>query len=244
MQISLKHGFTFLCTPKCASNSIEDMLRPYIDIDLQGTPSVRHTNVRQYRRYILPYLSEVAPEAHIETYALVREPVSWLHSWYRFRSRSALRSQHHANSTAHVSFTEFVEAYLADPQPEFAKVGTQANFLLAEDGNAGVDRLYAYENIQGLVDELANRMGRTLSLRAINVSPGKVHRSNLLEQVDALQRRISSRLGRKRHAGRPPPAAAELGLDAAVAAALGEKFRRDFELHRSAIAPATAAVRA
>jgi hypothetical protein len=241
MQVSLKHGFAFLCTPKCASNSIEDMLRPHIDLDFQGAPSVRHTNVRLYRRYVLPYLSTVAPEVHIETFALVREPVSWLHSWYRFRARSALRSQKHANSTAHVSFAEFIEAYLSDPQPEFAKVGTQADFLLDEEGNPGVDRLYAYENIQGLVDELAGRMGRSLTLRAINVSPGKVHRSNLLEKLDALQRRIRSRLLRQGQAARPPARAPELGLEAALSAELAEKLGRDFQLYRSAVASRTAA---
>lgn len=242
MQVSLKHGFVFLCTPKCASNSIEDMLRPYIDLDFQGTPSVRHTNVRLYRRYVLPYLQTVAPEVPIETFALVREPVAWLHSWYRFRARSALRSQKHANSTAHVSFAEFIEAYLSDPQPEFAKVGTQADFLLDEAGNPGVDRLYAYDNIQGLVDELAGRMDRRLTLRAINVSPGKVHRSNLLEKLDALHRRVRSRLVRKGEAAGPSARAPDLGLDAGVSAALAVKLGRDFELYRSAIGSRTAVV--
>jgi hypothetical protein len=244
MQVSLKHGFVFLCTPKCASNSIEDMLRPYVDLDFQGAPSVRHTNVRLYRRYVLPYLSTVAPDVHVETFALVREPVSWLHSWYRFRARSALREQKHPNSTAHVSFAEFITAYLSDPQPEFAKVGSQADFLLDEDGRTGVDRLYAYENIQGLVDDLASRMDRSLTLRAINVSPGKVYRSNLLEKLDALQRRVRSRLVRKRQPARPPAREPELGLDAATSAALAEKLGRDFALYRSARGAGTAAVSA
>jgi hypothetical protein len=107
--------------------------------------------------------------------------------------------------------------------------------------NPGVDRLYAYENVQGLVDELALRMGRSLTLRAINVSPGKVHRSNLLERLDALQRRIRSRLVRKGQVARPPERAPELGLDAALSAALSEKLGRDFELYRSAIASRAAA---
>ncbi len=234
MQVSLKHRFVFLCTPKCASNSIEDMLRPYIDIDLQGAPSVRHTNVRQYRQYILPYLSAVAPETPIETFALVREPISWLYSWYRFRARSALRAQDHVNSTAHVSFGEFVEAYLADPQPEFARVGSQAEFLLDEEGRPGVDHMYAYENVQGLVDALSVRTGRTLTLRSINVSPAKVYRSNLLETLGALQRRIRSVLVRTPRAAPTAGPNPSIALDPAVSAALTARLRRDFELHESA----------
>ena len=142
MQVSLKHRFVFLCTPKCASNSIEAMLRPYVDMDLQGSPSVRHTNVRQFRRYLEPYLVAVAPDTEFETVALIREPVSWLYSWYRFRARNALRTKKHIHCTSHVTFGEFVVAYLADPQPAFARVGSQSDFLTDENGNLGVDHLF------------------------------------------------------------------------------------------------------
>jgi hypothetical protein len=234
VQVSLKHRFVFLCTPKCASNSIEAMLRPYVDLDLQGSPSVRHTNVRQFRRYLEPYLLAVAPDTKFETVALIREPVSWLYSWYRFRARNALRTKKHIHCTSHVTFGEFVEAYLASPQPAFARVGSQSEFLSDEDGNLGIDHLFAYEKAQVLVKFFSERLGRRLALRSINASPARVYRSNVLENADALFRRLRSRLVRNAGVRQAPQLDAKSNLSADVQHALESKLSRDFALHRAA----------
>jgi hypothetical protein len=235
MQISLKHRFVFFCTPKCASNSVEAMLRPHVDIDLQGSPQVRHTNVRQYQRFLAPYLAEIAPDTTVETVALVREPVSWLYSWYRFRARSELRATKHVNSTSHVSFEEFIAAYLTEPQPAFARVSSQADFLLDDHGRRGVDHLFAYESVGVLVDWFAGRIGVPLSLRTINVSPGRVYKSNILEQIGALQRQVRSRLVRDSRPAQASKRETSPVLPAELDAALASRLRRDFELHAAAL---------
>ena len=234
MQVSLKHRFVFLCTPKCASNSIEAMLRPYVDLDFQGSPSVRHTNVRQFRRYLKPYLVAVAPDTEFETVALIREPVSWLYSWYRFRARNALRTKQHIHCTSHVTFSEFVAAYLADPQPAFARVGSQAEFLMDEDGKLGVDYLFAYENVQALQTFFSQRLGRRLALRSINASPARVYRSNILENADALFRRLHSRLVRDAGARQAPPLDPTSNLSSDMKQALAASMSHDYALHRAA----------
>jgi len=193
MLISLQHRYAFFCTPKCASNSIEAMLKPHAEIHLLGSPQVRHTNARQYEKHIQPYLMEVSAAQSIERIAIIREPVAWLYSWYRFRARSALRNADSQNSTAHVSFGEFVDAYLSEQQPPFAEVGTQLEFLLDGAGELGVDRLYAYDNLNDLAAYFSELVGQQLSLTSINVSPTKVHKSNVLEGLAALRRRIWSR---------------------------------------------------
>lgn len=195
MLISLRHNFAFFCTPKNASNSVEAMLKPYADIHLLGSPQVRHTNVRDYERYISPYLQSVAPDNAVERIALIREPVAWLYSWYRFRARSALRDGQSLNSTAHLSFAEFIDEYLTVSPRPFAQVGTQLEFVTAADGGLGIDRLYAYENLDELVAYFSALVGSELAIRAINVSPTKVYKSNLLEALGALSRRLRSRGG-------------------------------------------------
>ncbi len=235
MLISLKHRYAFFCTPKCASNSIEAMLKPHADIHLLGSPQVRHTNARQYENYIQPYLADVNPEARIERVAIVREPVAWLHSWYRFRARSALRSAGSENSTAHLSFAEFVDAYLADPQPPFAQVGSQLEFLLDETGNLGVDRLFAYDKLSDLAAWFSELIGQPLALLSINVSPTKVYKSNLLEGLGALRRRIWSRsslAGRKAQATAPDPRAE---LSEQQLARLQARFGEETDLHTAAL---------
>lgn len=236
MLISLKHRFTFFCTPKCASNSIEAMLKPHAEIHLLGTPQVRHTSAHQYASHIAPYLAEVAPGTELERIAIIREPVAWLHSWYRFRARSALRGTDNANSTAHVSFAEFIEAYLADTPPPFAQVGTQLEFLLGDDGHLGVDRLFAYERLDELVAWFADRVEQPLSLHSINVSPGKVYSSNLMERLGALTRRVRGHVGGSGSGKRRdtvPDARAE--LTESQQQRLDDRFRQERELHATAL---------
>ena len=235
MQISLKHGFVFLCTPKCASNAIEDMLRQYVDMDLQGSPRIRHTTVREYDRYLRPYLVALEPDRPIETIAVIREPLSWLYSWYRFRARSTLRVQRHANSTSHVSFSEFIEAYLTNPQPEFARVGSQADWLLGDSDELGIDRLFPYESLPRLVSYFSDRIEKPLSLRRLNVSPRRIYKSDLFEMVSAVRRHIWARNLRdcaQDSTCLPDP---QFALPPRVTAELRVRLRRDIELHSQAL---------
>lgn len=241
MLISLKHRYAFFCTPKCASNSIEAMLKPHAEIHLLGSPQVRHTNARQYEQFIQPYLADVAPvdslesKKPIERIAIIREPVAWLHSWYRFRARSALRNADSQNSTAHVTFSEFVDAYLSVPQPPFAQVGTQLEFLLNAAGKLGVDRLYAYDNLNQLAVYFSALVGQQLSLLAINVSPTKVYKSNILEGLGALRRRIWSRGNVSGRRARSAVADARSELTEQQLARLEARFSEEMELYASAL---------
>ncbi len=195
MLISLKDNFVFFCTPKCASNSVEAMLKPHTQIHLLGTPAVRHINVRDFNSLLEPFLKSVAPEQRFERVAIIREPISWLYSWYRFRSRSALREAQSANSTAHITFAEFVDAFLSEDQPEFARLDSQLRFLTDESGSPGVDYLFAFEKLDELTVFFSKRIGKTLSLSANNVSPSKVYKSNLTERLASLKRGIQARMG-------------------------------------------------
>lgn len=225
MLISLKHRFVFLCTPKCASNSIEAMLKPHAEIHLLGSPQVRHTNVRQFERHLRPYLDEVTSENDFELVAVIREPVAWLHSWYRFRARKSLRGGSNKNSTAHLSFSEFVTAFLStDSRPEFANVGSQLDFLHDANGSVGVDRLYAYDNLADLEAYFSKLVGAQLSMRAINVSPTRVYRSNIIEAVASLSRRLRSRFA----VGRASPVKAGADPRAELAEDLRARLDRHF----------------
>jgi len=238
MLISVKHRYAFFCTPKCASNSVEAMLKPHADIHLLGTPQLRHTNARQYAAHIQPYLDQVAREAAVERVAIIREPVAWLHSWYRFRARSELRNADSDNSTAHVSFSEFVDAYLSDSPPPFAQVGTQAEFLLGANGELGVDRLFAYDQLDELAKFFSDRVGQELSLHTMNVSPSKVYQSNAVERLSALWRGLTARTSRAiggSSGAAPAKAAPTAELSEAQLAGLADKFAIETELHRAAL---------
>ena len=206
MLISPKHSFVFFCTPKCASNSVEAMLKPYAQLQLLGSPAVRHTNVQTFDEHLAPYLASVAPETRFTRVAIVRDPVDWLYSWYRFRSRAELRGGASANSTEGVSFAEFVDCYLdVDSRPAFADVGSQAEFLAMQDGSIGVDRLFAFDELEALVEFFSDRVGKPLALTALNVSPSKAYQNRAVEQVMSIMRGVKSRIGLGPAASRPKP---------------------------------------
>jgi hypothetical protein len=80
--------------------------------------------------------------------AVMREPVDWLGSWYRYRRRDTLSG--HPNSTANLSFDAFVSAYCHGDPPPFARVGSQAKFLEPQRNGTRVTHLFRYEDRQGL----------------------------------------------------------------------------------------------
>jgi hypothetical protein len=230
MLISLKHGFVFFCTPKCASNSIELMLKPHCEVHLRGNPQLRHTNFRDWHSHVRPYLAEIGGVTNLETVAVFRHPVTWLASWYRFRARYDLRSRDDPRSTANLTFAEFVEAYVANQPPAYADVGSQYDFVKTADDEIGIERLFSYQDLGALVDYFSQRTGSRLRLKALNVSPRSVGSGELLERLDSLRRRAVGALGRgSRKAGReaPPPALPE-GLEARLRA----RIPRDFEIYQ------------
>jgi hypothetical protein len=235
MLISVKYDFVFLCTPKCASTSIEAMLRPYADIALQGPNHFRHTNLRDYIRYIRPYVIDKAGVATIETICLVREPMSWLDSWYRFRARHELRDPHHAShhhSTADVSFEDFVRAFVSEEPPAFAAgIGSQFDFVKDDMDAIGVDTIFRYENVEDVVAYMSRRIGKTLTLPRRNVSPNDNHRSDAHERARYLKRKLAIRLRLRGYRGAPPRPVPEIPRE--LTGHLERFLERDFALYES-----------
>ena len=156
----------FLATPKTGSTAIAAALESLAAVSIQRPPLLKHTTVHRYRRFIGPYL-EAASKDSFTVVALMREPRDWLGSWYRFRQREETAP---ANSTAGMSFDDFVRAWCQDPRPAFADVGSQARFLRPRQG-VGVDRLFRYEEIDSFVHFLEDRLGCEIILPRLNVSP-------------------------------------------------------------------------
>ncbi len=171
MLVSLKHGFVFLSTPKCASTSIERALQKHSDIIVRGP--FKHANFRCYEKLYKPILLHHSRRVHIQTICLVREPISWLSSWFRYRSRDELKSSSHPsnkNSTANYSFDEFVEAYCATERPAFAKIGSQFDFVKNKKGEIGVEVIFAFENIPDLLKFFEGKVNSKILLPELNKS--------------------------------------------------------------------------
>jgi hypothetical protein len=157
----------FLATPKTGSTAIAMALESLASVSIQRPPVLKHTNVQRFHRFVGPYL-RAASGADFTTVALMREPVDWLGSWYRFRQRDDMLES--APNTRGMSFDDFANAYCQKPQPSIADVGSQARFLMPE-GKLPVDRIFRYEHIDRFVDFLEDRLGCEIHLPRVNVSP-------------------------------------------------------------------------
>lgn len=178
MLVFWEQKLVFLATPKTGTTAVEAALESLADLAIQRPPVLKHTPVYRYRRFFQPWLEKSA-QAEFTAVALMREPVSWLGSWYRFRQRNDAMVP--ANSTRDVNFDDFVQAYMEKPRPDFANVGRQAKFLIGPDGRA-VDRIFCYEQIDRFVEFLEDRLDCEIVLPRVNVSPeGKTALSDSVE---------------------------------------------------------------
>lgn len=182
MLIFWKQRLVILATPKTGSTALAAALEPFAAHSVPRPPEMKHTPAYRYQRFLRPYLRASAG-GDFTVVALMREPVDWLGSWYRFRQRDTVMSPE--KSTRNMSFAAFVEGYMATPRPAFAEVGRQAKFLSGmNDAPIGVDRLFRYEEMADFVRWLEERLDQRLNLPRLNVSPAG---STALPQATAAQ---------------------------------------------------------
>lgn len=158
-----------LAVPKTGSTAYEQALAPLASIAVNAPPNLKHAPLFRYNRFFRPMFEKFMHDK-MDILAVMREPVSWLGSWYRYRQRGDMRGQ--ANSTFGMSFDTFVEAYCARQQPGFARVGSQARFLMPARNGTSVTYLFRYEDQSGLLRFLEHRLETEISTEQLNVSPG------------------------------------------------------------------------
>ncbi|NDV99550.1 gamma-glutamyl kinase [Salipiger sp. PrR002] len=185
MLVFWKARLVLLAVPKTGTSAYEAALGPHASMAVLDPPELKHAPVYRYNRFFRPMFEKMGVE-HMELMAVVREPVSWLGSWYRYRQRGFLEGK--PTSTRGLSFDDFVEAYTRGERPPFANVGSQAKFVEPRPNGTNVTHLFRYENQAVITGFLEERLGLQLDLPRENVSP----RADL-----ALSPEIEAKLRRK-----------------------------------------------
>ncbi|GLQ34415.1 gamma-glutamyl kinase [Amylibacter marinus] len=168
MLIFLQKKLVLFATPKTGSTALHTALAGKSDILFKNAPAAKHISPQRYSKTMQPLVEDLA-KGTCETLAVIREPLDWLGSWYRYRSRAALSG--HQNSTADISYDQFVADYLSDKRPPHAAVGSQANFL-----SCTPDYLWRYDCMNSLSIFLSLRLEHRFDLQQMNVSPIKTLR--------------------------------------------------------------------
>jgi len=167
MLVFWKARLALLAVPKTGTQSYEEMLAPSADIAIRHPQGMKHMSARKFYKKFIPLLDPSGAQG-IETVAVIRDPLEWLGSWYRYRQRDGISGS--ANSTKGIEFDAFVEAYLSPTRPRFAAVGQQSKFVGGPP--ALVTHMFAYENQAGFRAFLSDRLGREIAPPPpVNVSP-------------------------------------------------------------------------
>ncbi|MEY8831241.1 gamma-glutamyl kinase [Sedimentitalea sp. XS_ASV28] len=168
MLVFHKERLAFLAIPKTGTTAYHAALSQRADIVVSHPTGLKHASVNRYGRFFKPMFANVGG-AEMELLAVMREPISWLGSWYRYRQRDYLRDTE--RSTRGMSFDEFVLAYMRGNRPAFAAVGSQAKFLRAHPNGTAITHLFRYEELPRLDRFLEERLGIEIQLTRENVSP-------------------------------------------------------------------------
>ena len=98
MLISTQKSFVFVANTKTASTSIEAALMPWSDIHRAGAPHRKHTSIRHLEAH---YPDVFGPggkrPADFFRFGVMRDPVEWLGSWFRYRKGNKTDSPLPAN---------------------------------------------------------------------------------------------------------------------------------------------------
>lgn len=168
MLIFWDQRLVFLATPKTGSTAVEVALESLASVGMQRPAALKHLSARDYRKYFAPML-RASSGAEFTTVALMREPIDWLRSWYRFLQRDVSEDPDHPMLGR--SFDAFAADYMSQERPAHAQIIPQAEFLCDAQGMALVDRIFRYENMGAFVHFLEDQLDCALTLPRVNVPP-------------------------------------------------------------------------
>ena len=168
MLVFWKENLVLLAVPKTGSTALQGALAPRASMVLRDPPHLKHAPCYRYKRFLRPFFVQAGGQTP-EVMAVVRNPIDWLGSWYRYRTREELIG--HENSTHNISFDDFVLEYCKGQPAPFAAVGSQSKFLRINDGAVGAEHLFQYEAWDKVIEYLEARLEMQITLKQMNVSP-------------------------------------------------------------------------
>lgn len=171
MLLSIDGRFAYLAMTKTGSTSVENALRPHCHVMFTGHHRVTHMPAHHFERFLRPYLAESGLH-EIDTVCQLRHPVSWLESWWRYRSKPAAWEPE--VDTRKVSFETFCAEYIDGVERPYLGMHRQQAFLCDAAGDLLVDIVYRFEDMDLFSDFLSTRLGRPVKIARHNVSPRRL----------------------------------------------------------------------
>ncbi|MEJ8567760.1 sulfotransferase family 2 domain-containing protein [Elongatibacter sediminis] len=168
MLISISRRFVFVANSKAASTSIEKSLSRHADVVYQGSPDRKHINLENARVEFESLFSEVGFHRFFK-FGVMRDPVSWILSWFRYRKRR--------NNPNALPGKMTFDAFWERKDWNFIRTdGTkrlQRDFFVSSDGKLLADYIIPYHELEPHYRKVCKALGVSARLPRVNVSqPG------------------------------------------------------------------------
>ena len=176
MLISISKRFLFIANSKTASTSLSKALRPYAEIERQGSPDRKHVSmgaVLDHYKFLFE-LPPFAPDTFFR-FGVIRDPLDWIHSWYRYRQR--------AKGTRLIASTTTFEDFWRRRDWNIIKNGSpnlQIYKFTDKDFKPLVDYLIPYDQLAEHFQLICDTMGIETNLERLNTS----HQRSSTQDID------------------------------------------------------------
>ncbi len=187
MLVFVKERLVLIDVPKCATTSVNSVLRPQTNIIIGGSPNLKHLKFREAFCMLDLLLSGKFDIREFEFVSLFRNPVEWMYSWYCYRSRNELKNPLHPNHLNRVvegmSFESFCSTYLQGGERLKCHPSSyQFDFVSDNDELLGVDKCFSFHSLDFFESWLSERLDRKLVFPKKN-SSSTLGNSNLSDDV-------------------------------------------------------------
>jgi hypothetical protein len=166
MLISFKNNFIFIANLKTGSTAIENSLKKHAGIRLCAIGEGKHMSYADALQ-ILNLLPNKVSKVNYYTFAVMRDPLSYLISIYNSHRKPDLDGKNH--STKDISFSEFIQKWCIDEKSW--QVEPQRNRFLDSKGAVALDYICVYERLDEELAKVYETIGVSETLRNSNVSP-------------------------------------------------------------------------
>jgi hypothetical protein len=167
MLIGVRKRFVFVANSKAASTAIEAALMDHAEIHRIVGPRRKHvalTEVLDIYGFLFDQPA-YAPETFFK-FGVLRDPIAWIHSWYRYRKGNATE----APLPAGMDFAAFWARRDWNFRMPDGSKRLQSRFFTGPDGAPIVDYLIPYEALEEHFALICQRLGLAARLGRANVS--------------------------------------------------------------------------
>ena len=171
MLISLSKRFVFVSVTKTGLTSVVEALKPYSEIQNLGRPHKKHMPMyTALSTYDFLFSDSRYPAASFFKFCVMREPLNWLFSWYRYRVGSR-----NIDSALDPSFSS-ERFWLLNDWNKWQDKENQKRFLQKSsftNPNSGellFDKVLKYENLEVECSNICRSLGLKAQLQKLNLS--------------------------------------------------------------------------